>query len=986
VYFVDQSFLESLQGPESPIREVCVPAGEPFFDIALFGDACLSSADEASVNGLVSAYEGHLGALSEGQPPHLLISAGDLVKVTDRDLQGPLLAAAVDAFTSMGCDPRTTLLSVPGNHDVKDGVANYYQTFVSRVVRHVGDEQLPARPGDHPVAAVFRVLRTASARAGLPDIPLAYVAVVGFDSNHGDAGAYDYGQVSPEQLAAFRVLIRTLRAKVSHCAPLYVLAVTHHNVLPIEDRRVLSLADAIDAHEQVTRNVRNTSANASGLLEECRRLRTSLLMHAHMHKRDVLDIASTPLDPRRLGAELTVVAAPTLQGGRSMSGMARIRLDLAQGSMELAVDYARGPDGEPGVPVQTTRKLTSASRISAGERRLYDAASKVIRQAMDLAGTGDPEQAEWLPRAERYREHVAQVWRLDGCVPLSVSARPLPQLSASERRTRYNLLLLLRERAGRYEILLSRHTPLKPSEVGAWDTLLMPAFTNARALLEHLHDDVVRQVAARSTDLAKAASGREFVAAVREILATQDAGGGLWADEYRELGQLESRKLSPTTGQITRSEYHLVVLLPFVQETRPTSDERERNNYRTVMNWLNELPSIKLAGEPLTGHGSIPIEALYRGGSGLRWEPSADLGDDASDLQVRQSRPMSPGGVWFPLPPSDETGGAWARCPLIEHRNLDVLTWVKAEIDKRRDIQGRYPPHLLLGRFAGQGAFQAEPGGLLPFEASGGERVEPPAPARSTVEALERVRYLESSDLQGQPYAGMEFRRVALQRRPLDRGPGRGAQDVIMVFDMTELAGTRDLAGVPGIASGQRLGILRPVQRFVMRAGLQRAKTVIDFHQELAADVVSRHDPWGFLLARYGEFGETLALTPPILEQLWTEDTQFDPPLVPDGHVEFVLCDGNHRVVQTVWIDGGVLAAVAVVGRLPQPYYALPFSAYEWENTASQVEDISPPVAAKYAARKPDRDADEHDPDWYRRYYRDLSTGFGNVGSQGGRA
>lgn len=985
MYFVDPSFLRALQGPEPPIREVSVPAGEPFFDIALFGDACLSSADPVSATELVGAYEGHLGALSGGQPPHLLISAGDLIKVTDRDAQPPLLAAAAEAFASMGRDPRTTLLCVPGNHDVKDGVATYYETFVSRFLEQVGDEPRPARPADRPVAAVFRVSAPASDGEGLPDIPLAHVAVIGFDSNHSDAGVYDYGQVSPGQLAAFRALIRTLRATVSDCAPLYVLAVTHHNVLPVEDR-ALFLADAIDAPERVANNVRNTSANASGLLDECRRLRTSLLVHAHMHGRDVLDITSTPLDPRRLGAELTVVAAPTLQGGRPVSGLARIRLDLAQGSMELAVDYARGPDGEPGVPVQTTRKLTSASRISAPERRLYDAAGKVIRQAVAVAGAGDPEQAEWLCRAQRYREHVVEVWKQDGCVPLSVPGGPLPQLSASERRTRYNLLLLLRERAGRYEILLSRHTPLKPSEVGAWDTLLMPAFTDARALLEHLHDDVVRQVAARSTDLAKAASGREFVAAVREILATQEPGGGLWAAEFRELAQLESRKLSPTTGQVTLSEFHLVVLLPFVQETRPTSDGRERTNYRTVMSWLNELPSIKLAGEPLTGPGSIPIEALYRGGAGLRWEPSADSDDDASDLQVRQGRPLPPGGVWFPLPDSDETDGAWARCPLIEHRNLDVLTWVKAEIDKRRDIRGRYPPHLLLGRFTGQGGFRAEADGLLPFQAPGEDRAEPPAPARSTVEALERVRYLEGSPLQGHPYAELEFRRVALERRSLDRGRGRGGQDVIMVFDMTEHAESRSLAGLSGISSDQRLGILRPVQRFVMRAGLERAKTVIGFQRELIGDGTTKHDPWGFVRARFGDFGETLALTPPILEQLWTEDTQFDPPLVTEEHAEFVLCDGNHRVVQTVWICRGVLAAVAVLGRLPQPYYAFPFSAYEWENTASQVVDISPPAAAKYAARKPPRESEEQHPEWYRRYYRDLSTGFGNVGSQGGRA
>jgi hypothetical protein len=981
MYFVDEAYLAALRNdpdaPDSPIYPICT--AEPFFDIALLGDACVCRVEDVERE-LADAYEGHLGALSSGRPPQLVISAGDLIKIPEEaaDHRRELLESAADALLSMGRHQPSAVLAVPGNFDVQGGFDEYHESFVGRFVQRIDAAPHPADPRDHPVAAVFRIHPPARPGAhGLPELPWAYVAVVGFDSNHADSGALDYGLIHPQQLTTFRKLIDILRTTVSDRAPLYVVAVTHHNVLPVEDRPLTGLDRDDAAHAKVAENVRNSSADASGLLEQCRRLRVSLLVQAHMHERQVLDLTSTPLDPSRVGGDLTVLSAPTLQRGRPVSGMARVRLDLAQGSMELAVDYARGPDGAPGVPVQTTRKLTSASRISVGERRLYDAASRVIEQAIDPVD--GPAQDDRSGHAQSYRDHVVATWRTDGCVPLGLADGQLPQVTDAERQARYNLLLLLRRRQGRYEVLLSRHTPLKPTEVGAWDTLLMPAFTDARALLEHLYDDVVRLLASRTTDMAKAASGREFVGAVRQILATQERGGGLWTEEMRELDQLVSRKLSPTTGQVTVTEYHLMVLLPLVQETR--AKESERSSYRTVVNWLNELPSVKLPGEPIAGAGSIPIEALYRGGGGLRWEPSADPDDDADEASVRRSRSLAPGAIWFPLPDADERAGLWTRCPLVAHRNLDVLDWVKREIDKRRDVRGDYPPHLLLGEFRGHGEFVHEADGLLPFQSADPETESAERPALSTMAAMRRVTYSEKSDLSGRPYAGLDIRRVVLQRRSL--ASHAGPRDVIMVFDATELADSRNVAAARDLHSEDRLGILRPVQRYVIRAGLDRAERVNGFRQRLVDE--NGHDPWGFVRARYGDFGEVLSLTPPIIEELWPTDTEFDIP----SHREFVLCDGNHRVVRTVWRGSELLAAVAVLGRLPEPYYAFPFSSYEWENTASQIQDISPPAWARYAARRPPREPDSaeaEDPNWYRRFYRDLSTGFGNVGAQGGRA
>jgi hypothetical protein len=79
---------------------------------------------------------------------------------------------------------------------------------------------------------------------------------------------------------------------------------------------------------------------------------------------------------------------------------------------------------------------------------------------------------------------------------------------------------------------------------------------------------------------------------------------------------------------------------------------------------------------------------------------------------------------------------------------------------------------------------------------------------------------------------------------------------------------------------------------------------------------------------------------------------------------------------------------VAVVGDLSEPYYAYPFGRFEWDAVVEL--PISPPAAFKYLRRKVN--AETHPPppgksedDLFRRYYRDLSLGFGAMGGQGGR-
>ena len=99
------------------------------------------------------------------------------------------------------------------------------------------------------------------------------------------------------------------------------------------------------------------------------------------------------------------------------------------------------------------------------------------------------------------------------------------------------------------------------------------------------------------------------------------------------------------------------------------------------------------------------------------------------------------------------------------------------------------------------------------------------------------------------------------------------------------------------------------------KAGLERAAWVTDFMEEKCRD-----DPWGFLRAKFGGAGEPLALTPPLIERLDLDDWDSDD----DSMLEFVVCDGNHRVVRKVWNDGQVAAAIGVVYHRANPTMPAP--------------------------------------------------------------
>jgi hypothetical protein len=240
-------------------------------------------------------------------------------------------------------------------------------------------------------------------------------------------------------------------------------------------------------------------------------------------------------------------------------------------------------------------------------------------------------------------------------------------------------------------------------------------------------------------------------------------------------------------------------------------------------------------------------------------------------------------------------------------------------------------------------------------------------PFAATVAALHRVRYIRESDLSGQrPYDGMEIRRVFLVRQGSDRL-------IISVLD-AECDDPRD----------SLLGILRPVQRYVLQAGLDRARRI----SERLVD--EPRDEWGYVRIKAGRNARTISVTPPVLEELHFDEFECGGQL---GR-EFILCDGNHRVVDAVWNRGRTLPAVAVLGPPRQPFYGHPCSFLGWGRAAANVHSTTPDRCLRYTPREVDLTGlDERsqrklgrlpETERHRRYFRDLATGFGYIGGQGG--
>jgi hypothetical protein len=927
------------------VVDIDVSSDEPYLDIDLIGELTLAhSGDTAQlIDDTVKRIKRLRAPQTSGKgSSDLLINCGGFTvdsPARKEDVWVPL-------FQALEPDKRR-FLSIPGHIDVEPDAGEgrpYYRDFFRASLQNEPEQN----PEAVPVATIVSV--------NMPDTrrvprPMAYVVVIGFDSNdayYRDEKVGDQGQVAVAQLEQARALVDALTHTLSSDAPLYVIAVTHHSLLPVEDHLVEAASDGSP------QTFRQGSLNAFGLLHHCANIRASVIVNTHMHAREVHSLSTMPVEPGRTIDDITIVACPSFGAvsGRRPSGLAHLRLNVWRGEAEIGYVYD-DPDGpvEPRL-TQVTRPLVSASRVSAAEQRLHIAVKRLLADERERA------DEELSSQIGRFDEYVDQVWQRDGYVPLTFADGTIPRMRVT-RFVRYNLLLLLRRRPGsgsEYELLTSHHTPLQPPRLGDWNSVLLPAFTSARNLLEHLRDDVVRQVADQAGDLRKARDAKQLQEAVENVFAAHtEPDRDVWEDSLREVDMVRKLKISPTTGQLTEYEYRLVTILPLIEK----DDSEEDRDAAQIRKWLSLLPAIRPDLSMANPTNCVPIEATEAGGAGLRWEPTVEL----KRPQARDPRAafkIPPGAIWYPAPSSDEVTGPWTRSPAIVSRNADVMHWVDEALARKRNDDGSFPDTLIL-----EGATAAEKRDLT---------IDKVHTFEETCEALRNVTYDAKSDLHGRKaYAGKLIQPVLLVRR----GHGLRNRDAIVVV-------ARD--------SGEELGVLRPVQRYVRLPGIQRAEDIYQRLERLGKEDPD-YDGWGYVEARKGAAATPVSITPPIVEQLSPMDAESDD----DAQREFLLCDGNHRVINSVWRQGRELAAVAIIGEPNEPYYARPFGTYEWQCTSDTEVTQAVDNKFKYNARVVDDEFVDSLPEErkkkvvamgrtlrYRRYYRDLGSGFGDVGGQGG--
>ena len=255
------------------------------------------------------------------------------------------------------------------------------------------------------------------------------------------------------------------------------------------------------------------------------------------------------------------------------------------------------------------------------------------------------------------------------------------------------------------------------------------------------------------------------------------------------------------------------------------------------------------------------------------------------------------------------------------------------------------------------------------------------------------VRFSDEYDLRGtRAYADADFRRVWLCRRPVSTGDEREGIFVLPAEPEESF----------GEAVGKRepLGMLRPVQRYVLRAGLQRAKQI---QAALDAHLGDRGDRSGFRARAQGrgsEAGERDAADRRAVCTGWTRRRSRRglrrlrrQPSDRADRLEGTPRDcggrGGGRTRRALLC--APLRAHGVGGHLRQRGVRDTRAGVQYLARSvdrAKLETRLAAVPVEDAARRDELKArlqSAADRDLYRRWFRDLETGFGYLGGQGGR-
>jgi hypothetical protein len=651
--------------------------------------------------------------------------------------------------------------------------------------------------------------------------------------------------------------------------------------------------------------------NTRSLVDVLQEDQVSLVLHGHMHLHTVQQVSYLPAN--------RPVPVPPLH----IVGCGRYEIDL-QGNV-ISIDLYRGhalvvffsgahhqaTDRPTGTPLP----LTSASRVSAREMRLYKEVGAWLWDAPLPSGRS---KAGMLPRVEHrvkaFQDLMQSRWHDSGYVQIctgTVNGEEVPfpaDATALDQPKQYYLLLLLKDP---YTILLNNHKPIRESDYGYWDTLLLPAFKSVREIMENVRRDLIRTREQLLTNSAQRLAERDAAQkAIEDILTALSEED--WEQRQSELRYIDREtftRFSPTDATPRIYEYTLVSFDPFCYAQGPFLD-------------------------------------LFQGIRSLQ----------PHELKNRDFRNFEPGYCWFPLK-------SWRDCDSILARNEDVMRWVESVLMRVQRTEGGIPSWLTYRGATHRPKLVVEVEKRLPFDTGQTEAYEAFPP--SLTHGLQTMRFEKGpfARLGEAPYVGCRIEQVRVARREVRR------RQQIWLNDL----------------SGRGLGILRPTQRYILQGGLERAeylrlvvKEFLTAHQPGQAPTIGPLDCEGYFVLRLPG-GARIAHLPPIIETI--PETEWENS---EGIQEFLVCDGNHRIVRHCWMDGLEMRAVLI--RAPQkPYYAYPFSANEWWLTAENVLTIPPADPyAKYAPRKCEEEPGRHS---YRAYFRDFGgqTAFRNVGGQGGR-
>ena len=241
--------------------------------------------------------------------------------------------------------------------------------------------------------------------------------------------------------------------------------------------------------------------------------------------------------------------------------------------------------------------------------------------------------------------------------------------------------------------------------------------------------------------------------------------------------------------------------------------------------------------------------------------------------------------------------------------------------------------------------------------------------ADSTVTALGRVHYATQYDL-GRLNV---YDPATLERVWIVRESSHVSSRLLLypVFD-----GDRSDDSI-GIQTRAPIGVLRPSQRYVTTSGLVRARVLSDTVVDLL------NDRWGYGVVESD--ARRIRITPPILERMHPVDRD-----VEEESADFIVCDGNHRIVERVWRRRLPTAAVAAIEAPAEPYYILPLPETAWSLVSDAEVGVAPARDQKYTVRGVELTL-PGSPLWhvpaserYRRYFRSLETGFDDLGGQAG--